>query len=79
MNSDSGNEAEHAGLTAEHLSPLPWPPTCDKCSTTLTEPGAVILTPPNGLGRCTQGHLCVSCFGGFMTWLMGGGKILVSR
>jgi hypothetical protein len=57
----------------EHLGPLPWPPTCDKCSAELKEPGAVVLTPPNPLGRCTKGHLCVRCFDDFMTWLMGSG------
>jgi hypothetical protein len=61
-------------LTREPPSPLPWPPVCDKCSGVLPEPGAVILTPPNNLGRCTKGHLCVTCFGDFMKWLMGAGE-----
>lgn len=57
----------------DHLERLPWPPVCDKCSAELREPGAVILTPPNPLGRCTKGHLCTTCFDEFMKWMIGGG------
>lgn len=41
-----------------------WPPFCDSCSVRLTEPGAVVITPPTATGLCRKLHLCVSCFEG---------------
>jgi hypothetical protein len=46
-----------------------WPPFCDSCSARLTEPGAVVLTPPMATGLCRKLHLCVSCFEGMFRGL----------
>lgn len=39
-----------------------WPPNCDSCSEQLTEPGALVITPPTAAGYCRKLHLCVKCF-----------------
>jgi hypothetical protein len=50
------------------MSNAPWPPNCDSCSARLTEPGAVVLTPPTATGLCRKLHLCVDCFRGMFRW-----------
>jgi len=50
------------------MSKAPWPPYCDSCSNRLTEPGAVVLSPPTATGLCRKLHLCVECFRGMFRW-----------
>jgi len=45
------------------LAQLGWSPTCDGCGKTLSQPGAVVLAPPNLDGLCVKQHLCVDCYG----------------
>jgi hypothetical protein len=46
-----------------------WPPSCDGCGDPLTEPGALVFSPPNLSGQCWKKHLCTRCYDGFYVWL----------
>jgi hypothetical protein len=50
-----------------------WPPKCDRCKETLTEPGAIALSPPvpypEGHCLCAKRHLCVACWSEFIDWM----------
>jgi|HubBroStandDraft_2_1064218.scaffolds.fasta_scaffold04383_3 hypothetical protein len=35
---------------------------CNWCLAILREPGALVFTPPDAIGRCTKIHVCVDCF-----------------
>ena len=35
---------------------------CNWCLAILKEPGALVFTPPDAIGRCTKIHVCVDCF-----------------
>jgi hypothetical protein len=35
---------------------------CNWCLAALTEPGALLFTPPTAYGECRKIHLCVSCY-----------------
>ena len=35
---------------------------CGKCKIELTEPGGIILGPPDVSGRVVKWHLCVRCY-----------------
>jgi len=36
---------------------------CNWCLAILTEPGALLFTPPDNEGTCTKLHLCRECYG----------------
>ena len=65
------DESTGPAITASSALPsrAPWPPFCDSCSLRLTEPGAVVLTPPGAMGLCRKMHLCVGCFHGMFRGL----------
>lgn len=44
-------------------------PQCDRCSTELSESGALAFDPPDAFGRVIKYHLCRSCWADFMAWL----------
>lgn len=35
---------------------------CDKCGEVLSEPGALLFSPPDASSQCTKIHLCVWCW-----------------
>ena len=35
---------------------------CWMCETELTEPGAILISPPTLHGICAKYHICVDCF-----------------
>ena len=35
---------------------------CNWCLAILTEPGALVFTPPDEVGRCNKVHVCVGCY-----------------
>ena len=35
---------------------------CNWCLAILTEPGALVFTPPDEVGRCNKIHVCVGCY-----------------
>lgn len=35
---------------------------CFFCDRELTEPGGILLGPPNTLGLCEKAHICVDCY-----------------
>lgn len=48
-----------------------WTPTCDRCKKKMTEPGAVIFSPPvlNPEQMVFKLHLCSSCWNKFFKLL----------
>jgi len=43
-------------------------PECNKCLQELEEPGAIILSPPDG-ALVQKFHLCATCYGELVEWL----------
>ena len=37
-------------------------PICVKCGDILTEPGVIVLSPPDSTGMVRKVHICVPCF-----------------
>jgi len=35
---------------------------CNWCLAILTEPGALVFTPPDAAGQCVKIHVCVGCY-----------------
>lgn len=35
---------------------------CNSCLAILTEPGALLFTPPDAIGQCLKIHWCVRCY-----------------
>ncbi len=50
---------------------------CEKCGAELSEPGALVLSPPQSVGRypdserdlCDGFHVCVNCWPSLKQWL----------
>lgn len=55
-----------------------WPPCCDRCKAQLTEPGAVVLSPPMSVKEAPaivtnlvlKFHVCVRCYHELVGWLV---------
>jgi hypothetical protein len=44
-------------------SSMQWPPCCRICREPLTEPGALLFSPPNEGDECAKEHFCKRCYG----------------
>lgn len=63
-----------------------WPPDCDRCGSSLAEPGAVVFGPPvlDASSRVPRAlsekhHLCAGCHRAFRSWLRNYGETKVRR
>jgi hypothetical protein len=52
-------------------------PECNKCLQELEEPGAIILSPPDG-ALVQKFHLCATCYGKLVEWLEERGTALTA-
>jgi len=44
---------------------------CKKCNGELSQPGAILLSPPDDFGLVYKHHLCVTCWSKIMVLILG--------